>query len=264
MLTIGAFAQKGGVTARMLRHYDKLGLLCPAHVAQHNGYRYYDEAQLATLAQVETLKRYGFSLAEIAGLLPLPQPQLAVRVHARRLKAYEELAALRKALRRMEDDIMEMEGTGLLMDKYHVIVMEAPPQKVFGLRRTINVSETHALFQDLKAEMAKRGLKRTGVTQLLYHGQDFSYDSMDVEAQAEVAQDGDGVYTLPGGQFAAVTHTGPYETIKYAYEALGSWMRQHPEYRVRGPAVERYLKDEEMAASPEELETGVLFPVQAV
>ena len=80
---------------RQLRHYDLMGLLCPAYVAE-NGYRYYDPAQLAVAEQIETLKGYGFSLAEIRGLLPLPQEELAVRIHTRRLRLQGELDALRK------------------------------------------------------------------------------------------------------------------------------------------------------------------------
>jgi hypothetical protein len=30
MYTIGAFAQLGGVTVRMLRHYDRIGLFVPS------------------------------------------------------------------------------------------------------------------------------------------------------------------------------------------------------------------------------------------
>ncbi|WP_374952976.1 MerR family DNA-binding transcriptional regulator [Arthrobacter sp. ZGTC212] len=39
MLSIGAFAQIGQVTHRMLRHWDAAGLLVPAHVDEFSGYR---------------------------------------------------------------------------------------------------------------------------------------------------------------------------------------------------------------------------------
>lgn len=57
---------------------------------------------------------------------------------------------------------------------------------------------------------------------------------------------------------------GPYESIRYAYDAICTWMEKHTEYRVCAPAIERYLKDEDMAQSPEELETGILFPVEKI
>lgn len=261
MLTIGEFSRLGRISARMLRHYDRLGLLRPAYVGDENNYRYYDAAQLSVLSQIETFKEYGFSLAEIAALLGLSREEQARHIHMRRLRAHEEMAGLRRTLRRMEQDIAKMEGIDMSSELYHVITMESPAQRMFGLRRRISIGQTHDLFEELYAELKRRGLRRTGATQLIYHGKEFSYEDMDVEAQAEVSGEGEGVQLLPAGLCAAVTHTGPYETLKYAYDALAGWMARHPEYRVCGPAVERYLKDEGMAASPEELETAVLFPI---
>lgn len=260
MLTIGEFSRLSRVSARMLRYYDALGLLRPGRVGE-NGYRYYSEAQLGRAVRIERLKEYGFPLGEIGALLDLPEAELARRVHRRRLEAYRELNALRRTLRRMEGDILRMEGIGM-SDSYHVIVMEDPAQRVFSIRRTIGVDQIHALFQELKAEMAARGLRRAGPTQQLYHGREFSYEAMDVEAQAQVDQDGPEIVERPAQTCAAVIHTGPYEELKYAYDALCAWMARHPEYEICGPAVERYLKDGETAASPEELETGVLFPIR--
>ena len=261
MLTIGAFSKLTGVSARMLRYYDALGLLRPDHVGADNGYRYYGEGQTQDLARIERLKRYGFPLGEIGPLLALPEAELAQRVHRRRLEAYAQLNELRQSLRRMEQDIIQLEGIEMLNESYHVIVLEDPAQRVFSLRRTINVAETHALFQDLRREMAARGLKQAGCTQQLYHGGEFSYDEMDVEAQVVVEGEDPAVTVRPAQTCAAVVHTGPYEELKYAYDALCAWLAQHTEYRVCGPAIERYLKDEGMVGSPEELETGVLFPV---
>lgn len=39
MYTIGEFASIGRVSVRMLRHYDEIGLLRPARVDPHSGYR---------------------------------------------------------------------------------------------------------------------------------------------------------------------------------------------------------------------------------
>ena len=261
MLTIGEFAKLGKLSARMLRHYDSIGLLIPAYSKAENGYRYYDAAQLAVLSQIEQLKKFGFSLAEIKELLPLSQKELAKAIHVRRLAAYAELNELRQTLRQMEEQIMNTEGTELELEKYRVILMDTPEQKVFGTRKTINISEIHLLFQELKEEMQRRNIKSTGATQYMYLGEDFSYDAMDLEAQAQVSEDGEGIRTIPAGTYVATTHIGPYETVRYAYEAIADWLAGHPEYEVCGPAIERYIKDEEMAASPEELETGVLFPV---
>jgi effector-binding domain-containing protein len=227
-----------------------------------NGYRYYDASQLSDLVQIERLKRYGFSLNEIRELLLLPQDALAQRIHVRMLEAYRELNEMRKTLRRMEDDLLRMEESEYMRQDYKVIVMDTPAQRVFGIRRRINIGEIHDLFQELKREMEKKGIRRAGAAQLLYHDEEFSHESMDVEAQFQVAGSQDGITDVPAQLCAATTHTGPYEEIHAAYSAIGSWMAQHPEYRICGAVIERYLKDEGTVSSPEEYETGVLFPIE--
>ena len=149
----------------------------------------------------------------------------------------------------------------MVQGNYHVIVMNSPEQRVFCIRRTINISQTHSLFTELEETVKQLGLKRSGAMQQMYLGEEFSYDSMEVEAQMEVLGGAPGIRVIPAGTYAAVTHTGPYETIKYAYDAINCWLQEHPEYRVCGAPIERYLKDENMVDNAEDLETGILFPV---
>ncbi|WP_104054457.1 MULTISPECIES: MerR family transcriptional regulator [unclassified Arthrobacter] len=69
MLSIGAFAQIGQVTHRMLRHWDAAGLLVPAHVDEFSGYRSYDPAQLERLHRIVALRQLGFGLEDICSIL---------------------------------------------------------------------------------------------------------------------------------------------------------------------------------------------------
>ena len=69
MMNIGEFARLGGVSTRMLRHYDAIGLLSPAHVDPHTSRRSYDVAQLAVLNRLIALKGLGFRLDEVGVLL---------------------------------------------------------------------------------------------------------------------------------------------------------------------------------------------------
>ncbi len=61
MFSIGDFAKHGRVSVRMLRHYDGIGLLRPAHVDPHSGYRSYTGEQLVRLNRVIALKELGFT-----------------------------------------------------------------------------------------------------------------------------------------------------------------------------------------------------------
>ena len=260
MLTIGEFSRLGRVSSRMLRHYDALGLLCPETVGE-NGYRYYQQEQLARLLKLQRLQGYGFSLAEVKELLELPDGALLRRLHRRRLDAHYEIYRLQERLRELEADILQMEGTSMLQDKYEVILMPDPEQTVFGIRRTVPVSKFHDLFQELWEELSRRGLVQAGPIQMLYHSEEFDYEKADVEVQA-VVKPGPGTTVKPAYDLCAtVLHKGPYNGLPGAYEALAAWMARHPEYRICGPAIDRYLNDPD-TTPPEELATGVLFPME--
>ena len=69
MFRIGDFSRLARVTIRTLHHYDEAGLLQPAHVDEHTGYRYYAAAQLETLQRILLLKDLGFPLEEIRDLI---------------------------------------------------------------------------------------------------------------------------------------------------------------------------------------------------
>lgn len=262
MLTIGEFSRLGRVSPRMLRHYDALGLLCPEAVGE-NGYRYYRQEQLEKLVRIRRLQEYGFPLAQVRELLYLSDEELLPRLHRRRLDAHYEVYRMQERLREMEADILRMEGRPMPEEKYHVTVMPDPAQTVFGIRRTVPVAKFHDLFQELFQEVARRGLKQTGPIQMLYHSEEFDYENADVEVQA-VVEPGPGTTQKPAyAACAAVIHNGPYEGLPGAYEALAAWMAQHPEYRICGPAIDRYMNDPDITP-PEELSTGVLFPVEKV
>src|SRR5579862_1139853 len=55
-------------SVRMLRHYDKIGLLKPSYRSE-NGYRCYTAEDLAKLQQIIALKYFGFKLSAIKSIL---------------------------------------------------------------------------------------------------------------------------------------------------------------------------------------------------
>ena len=262
MLTIGEFSRLCRVSPRMLRHYDALGLLCPEAVGE-NGYRYYHQEQLSRLLKIQKLQKYGFRLSEVGELLALGEEELLPRLHRRRLDAHYEVCRMQEHLRELEADILRMEGIPMPESKYHVILMPDPEQTVFGIRRVTPVVKFHDLFQELRQELARRGLKQTGAVQMLYHSEEFNYEGADVEVQAVVEPGPDTTVKPAYASCAAVVHKGPYDGIPDAYEALAAWMAQHPEYRICGPAIDRYMNDPDLTP-PEKLSTGVLFPVERV
>ena len=67
---IGEAARASGVSAKMVRHYESLGLL--GDVARTEaGYRQYNAADVHTLRFIRRSRDLGFSMAEIADLVSL-------------------------------------------------------------------------------------------------------------------------------------------------------------------------------------------------
>ncbi|MGA8446135.1 MAG: Cu(I)-responsive transcriptional regulator [Roseiarcus sp.] len=69
-MKIGAAAAASGVNAKMIRHYEAIGLLRPAG-RRENAYRDYGERDVHELRFIRRARRLGFSIAEIEALLAL-------------------------------------------------------------------------------------------------------------------------------------------------------------------------------------------------
>lgn len=85
-MNIGQAAQASGVSAKMIRHYEEVGLF-PKPARTDSGYRQYTDREVHTLRFIRQSRELGFSLEQIAELLGLWQNR---RRPSRQVKALAE------------------------------------------------------------------------------------------------------------------------------------------------------------------------------
>ena len=102
-VTIGEAAQQSGVSAKMLRHYESLGLL-GAVARTDSGYRLYSPADVHTLCFIKHCRDLGFSMAEIAELVGLWQNRRRASSSVKRIaqKHVDELTQRIEAMQSMQ------------------------------------------------------------------------------------------------------------------------------------------------------------------
>jgi len=105
-MNIGQAAKASGVSAKMIRHYEEVGLV-PAPQRTESGYRQYNDSEVHTLRFIRQARDLGFSIHEIGELLSLwrnrKRPSRLVKamaeVHIRALEQKaQELLAMKSTL----------------------------------------------------------------------------------------------------------------------------------------------------------------------
>lgn len=69
-MNIGEIAKSSGVNAKLIRHYESIGLI-PKAARTESGYRFYKESDVQFLRFIKRARGLGFSMKEIKTLLGL-------------------------------------------------------------------------------------------------------------------------------------------------------------------------------------------------
>jgi Cu(I)-responsive transcriptional regulator len=99
-MNIGQAAHASGVSAKMIRHYEGLGLL-PDIARTDAGYRQYDEAAVHTLRFIRRSRDLGFGVEEIRTLLQLWRNRQRTSSEVKRI-ALEHAADLQRRIEEMQ------------------------------------------------------------------------------------------------------------------------------------------------------------------
>ena len=221
MFRIATFAGLSGVSPKMLRDYDRLGIFRPVWVDPMTGYRTYSPAQLPDIRRIVALRDLGVGLAEIvrivsggadlAGVLDERRASL----EAERREVDRRLAALAISVS-MADDPAHVDVVLRDVDPEWVATMEVGDDGDIG--RT---------FYTLEAYVRDAGRRRARPPGVVVH--DLSEDTVGTEVFVPIrgplaATDRITARRLPRIRAATIIARGPYAALRPARTALDGWV----------------------------------------
>lgn len=107
MKTIGQAAKASDVTAKMIRHYESIGLLTSVPRTE-SGYRSYSDDEVHTLRFIRRCRDLGFSLPQIGELLALWHDRNRASSEVRRL-ALDHVATIKTKIAELSDMVRTLE-----------------------------------------------------------------------------------------------------------------------------------------------------------
>jgi DNA-binding transcriptional MerR regulator len=238
MYKIGDFSQIGQVSVRMLRHYDKLGLLKPGHIDNWTGYRYYTLDQLPRLHQILTLRDLGLSLEQVGDLLddPHADERLYEMLQTKQRAIEQQLAVEQARLDRVAARLRQIEQVHTPIP-YDVALKSWPAEHIIASREVVShVSKMgevrDRMLRHLYGALAKQNIV-PGPELAIYHLQAYAEENIDMSLAVEVNKGTSlsktetdlNVYTLPPAPLAAsIVYNGDMWDIPDVVANLYRWL----------------------------------------
>jgi DNA-binding transcriptional MerR regulator len=134
LLAIGSFSMLGGLSIPALRHYDEVGVLKPARVDPHTGYRYYRPDQVREARVIRALRALDLSIDEIHDVLEGDEGHVRTVLVDHRKRLSERAHVLAQQMRALDEFIEKgvfvpvLEGNRIVMVNIAVNELEQSRQ----------------------------------------------------------------------------------------------------------------------------------------
>lgn len=195
MFKIGEFSRMGQVSVRMLRHYDKLGLLKPSEVDHFTGYRYYTLPQLQTLNRILALKDLGLSLEQVGEVLEtgVDAEELRGMLKLKQAEIAQTIAEEQQRLLRVQSRLRQIEQEGQ-PSPYEVVVKEPDDYWAVAARVVVphlnDIVKYRCTLQDTVYDWLRfAGIPAIAPEMMIYHGEEFHDESIDMEVAVPIPTD---------------------------------------------------------------------------
>ncbi len=245
-VSIGDFAVMTSLSRKALRHYHDIGILEPAHIDAHTGYRFYDTSQVDHAHIIRRFRTLGMSIPDIKALLSTDDAATRTEIITTHLEQMEE------QLQQTRDTVGALrELLSPVQTPAFVQVRQEPALAVWSIGATIEVSEIDSWFAATLGRLRHAVAAAAGAPSAVVPGglydralflESRGHATLFVPApQSTDPPEGVRAEVLPKAEYAVLTHSGGHdESIDRSYGALGVYANERL-ISGQGPIREHYL-----------------------
>jgi len=291
-LSIGDFSRATHMTVKTLRHYHQIGLLEPADVDPHTGYRRYTTDQLPTAQVIRRFRDLDMPLEEIQAVLAASDPQVRseqLTSHLNRLE--DDLGRTQRAVASLRDLLAPASPDFAAGIELRAV----PATPAAAISEVVAVEDAMSwlqgalgeLFGVLAAQHVLAAAAPGGVfaDELFTHHQGQSTvfipyadpiqpmgrsipHADPIQPMGRSTPHADAIrpvgrvttLVVPATELAVITHCGPHDDIDRSYATLATYVARHA-LAVDGPIREYYLGGQRDTADTAEWRTEIGWPV---
>ena len=264
-VSVGRFATITHLSVKTLRHYHQVGLLEPAEVDPHTGYRYYALEQLPTAQLIRRLRDLRMPVADVRAVLVAGSPaerDTLIAAHIDHLEA--ELASTQAAVNSLRALLECAPG------QQHPVHQRAESSfPVLAITEDIrNPEEIESWWRDalheLRAAADDHAMQVTGPAGGLYDECLFQHEPGEATVFIPVTKPRElgriKPLIIPAAEVAVTTYHGSHDDIDLGYAQLGSYITEH-ELAVGWQLREYYHRDHSHTADYTQWRTEIAWPI---
>ncbi|MBB2993087.1 DNA-binding transcriptional MerR regulator [Mycolicibacterium iranicum] len=233
------------LSRKALRHYHDIGILEPAHVDSHTGYRFYDTSQVDHAHIIRRFRALGMSIPDIKALLSTDDAGARTNIITAHLEQMEvQLQHTRDTVGALRELLSPVHTPA------YVEVRREPALAVWTIGATIETAEIDSWFAASLKRLRDAAATAAGAPSAVVPGglydralflESRGHATMFIAApESGEPPEGIRAEVLPQADFAVLTHSGGHDGIDRSYGALGIYANEHL-ISHQGPIREHYL-----------------------
>ncbi|HEY1832356.1 MAG TPA: MerR family transcriptional regulator [Acidimicrobiales bacterium] len=264
VLAIGDFSKMTHLSVKTLHHYHEVGLLEPAEVDRHTGYRRYSPEQVPTAQVIRRLRDLEMPVTDVKAVLAAPDAPSRNALIASHLDRLEtQLARTQGAVASLRT-LLEHPETDRAVEHRSVGAIPA-----LGIEEVVDRADVLAWWQgalgELHATVRAQGLSKAGPAGGLFASDLYQHDrgqaTVFIPVEGSARAIGRVVpFVVPAAELVVAVHHGSLADADITYATLGSYATTH-EISVDGPLREYYLRDSYDSPNPDDWETEIGWPI---